>query len=439
MPDPRRSYLKTTLVAAFGGLAGVVLLGWLSGLVWLRAGNWNPVLWLLCAAAAAVLAVAVAGLGLVALGGLIAVRRTGLEVRGAPYASPERREWLPGPVAGRIRKVARRIGALLVVDGRGLRPGDVVEVRSLDEILPTLDEHGLLDGLPFMPEMAAFCGERFRVFRRVEKIHDYVTHTGLRRMRSAVLLDQLRCDGGAHGGCEARCHLIWKEAWLRPAEAGAAARSSGSAEPHGRQSGEPAIDDTPWMAWTSTRDPAGEVRYVCQMTEVARASAPLSWGDPRHYMRDLASGNVRPWPLMRGVAIAAFNGIQHRRGGITFPYYSNTGQKASPHAVLDLQPGELVRVRTKREIEETLNIRRRNRGLWFDGEMLRFCGGVYRVAARVERLVDEKSGTLLDLSNPCVVLEGVTASGEYLALCPQNEVIFWREIWLERIPVRDGE
>jgi len=174
------------------------------------------------------------------------------------------------------------------------------------------------------------------------------------------------------------------------------------------------------------------------MTEVARASTPLSWGDPRHYLRDLTSGNVKPRPWTCAVAIAAFNAVQWRRGGVTFPHYSNTGRTASPHVALDLQPGDTVRVRTKREIEETLNVRRRNRGLWFDGEMLRFCGGVHRVASRVDRLIDEGSGALLDISNPCIVLEGVTASGEYLGLCPQNEVILWREIWLERVSGGEG-
>ena len=33
-----------------------------------------------------------------------------------------------------------------------LKAGDVVEVRSREEILGTLDSHGRLDGLPFMPE-----------------------------------------------------------------------------------------------------------------------------------------------------------------------------------------------------------------------------------------------------------------------------------------------
>jgi len=44
--------------------------------------------------------------------------------------------------------------------------GDLVEVKAPDEILQTLDAHGAVDHLPFMPEMAQFCGQRFRVSRR---------------------------------------------------------------------------------------------------------------------------------------------------------------------------------------------------------------------------------------------------------------------------------
>ena len=44
-----------------------------------------------------------------------------------------------------------------------LRVGEVVEVRSRDEILATLDQRGEFEALPFMPEMLQFCGRRFRV------------------------------------------------------------------------------------------------------------------------------------------------------------------------------------------------------------------------------------------------------------------------------------
>src|SRR5438094_248118 len=40
-----------------------------------------------------------------------------------------------------------------------LRAGEIVEIRSKEEILATLDEKGRLDGLPFMPEMLKYCGQ----------------------------------------------------------------------------------------------------------------------------------------------------------------------------------------------------------------------------------------------------------------------------------------
>ena len=44
-------------------------------------------------------------------------------------------------------------------------------------------------------------------------------HTGSRRMDSTVYLEDLRCDGSAHGGCQAGCKLYWKDAWLRRVDA----------------------------------------------------------------------------------------------------------------------------------------------------------------------------------------------------------------------------
>src|SRR5262245_5692728 len=94
-----------------------------------------------------------------------------------------------------------------------LRRGECVEVRSEAEILATLDASGALDGLPFMPEMRAYCGGRFRVSARADRT--VVQQLGVRRMQDTVHLEELRCDGAAHGGCSRGCLIFWKEAWLR--------------------------------------------------------------------------------------------------------------------------------------------------------------------------------------------------------------------------------
>jgi len=98
-----------------------------------------------------------------------------------------------------------------------LKPGDLIEVRSASEIMATLDSEGKLEGLPFMPEMLAYCGRRVHVSKRA----DNTCALGQpRRIEGTVHLEQLRCDGSAHRGCEAGCLFLWKEAWLRPASNG---------------------------------------------------------------------------------------------------------------------------------------------------------------------------------------------------------------------------
>src|SRR6185295_4449906 len=97
--------------------------------------------------------------------------------------------------------------------------GEWVEVRSAAEILATLDENGTLDGMPFMPNMLRHCGRKYQVYKRADKTCDTVHWTGLRRMEGTVHLRMLRCDGSAHGGCQAGCFLFWNEAWLRRASA----------------------------------------------------------------------------------------------------------------------------------------------------------------------------------------------------------------------------
>ena len=166
---------------------------------------------LLCLAIAAVA-------GLVAIGGLIGLHRDSMELSGRPYFSRQPRECS----AGIFARFRRHLLTFLPGSPARLRlwPGEWVKVRSFAEISRTLDSEGRLDGLPFMPEMLRHCDRHYRVFRRIEKIHYYFGPVAphLRRLRDSVLLEGLRCDGSGHGGCQAGCQLIWKEAWLVPSD-----------------------------------------------------------------------------------------------------------------------------------------------------------------------------------------------------------------------------
>jgi hypothetical protein len=415
MLSHRNSYARTVAAAALACLLAVVV--GIALLVWSSAVP-QPLAILL-----SMLSLAVATLGgLVATGGLIGLRRDTMELRGNPYYSGKTRECS----AGRFARLRRQLLSLLPGSPARLRlwPGEWVKVRCFAEISATLDDEGRLDGLPFMPEMLHHCGQRHRVFRRVEKIHYYFGPVAphLRRLRDAVLLDELRCDGAGHGRCQAACQFIWKEAWLTPV-------STNDVD----VAADKAVTATILDKYTQVSSPDGEIRYACQMTELPAATTRLSWKDPRHYWRDLRSGNVRLIPFITAVALELFNGVQRKSGGAVAPYREPTDRTTSPKGMLDLKPGEIVRVKTKLEIEQTLNSASRNRGLWFDREMHRFCGGEFRVATVVRNIVDETTGKMLTMSTPSIILEGVSATGEYLGLCPQNELIYWREAWLERL------
>src|SRR5271163_1479807 len=107
----------------------------------------------------------------------------------------------------------------MTVAKTNLKAGDWVEVCSKEEILRTLDGNGQLDGMPFMPEMFAFCGKQFKVYKRAHKTCDTVFPVRGRRVDRAVHLET-RCDGSAHGGCQATCLIFWKEVWLKPISPG---------------------------------------------------------------------------------------------------------------------------------------------------------------------------------------------------------------------------
>jgi hypothetical protein len=309
-----------------------------------------------------------------------------------------------------------------------LRVGEEVAVKTLAEIEKTLDAQHSLDGLVFQPEMAAFCGRRFRVFRVVDKIYDYNRSRKLRRLVRSVSLADVRCDGAAHGACEARCGLLWKEDWLRRIPPVEAARTefgdtpasladvAGAAAPVG-----PA--HTQGLA-------SGPRTYRCQFTQLAEASIPLRAWDIRQDVRPLLAGNVTFAAYAIVLLTRLFECVQTLRGGIGFPAQKRGEQAKTPAVSHGLAHGQSVRVLTRDEISETLDSGWRNRGLWFDRELLRHCGQRYTVSSRVNRIIDVVTGCLLELKTNCVTLDGVTSSGEFLRLCPQHEYIFWREAWL---------
>ena len=259
-------------------------------------------------------------------------------------------------------------------------------------------------------------------------------------MRSAVHLEGLRCDGAAHDGCQAACLLFWKQAWLRPVQ-------GPESTPRQAESSRKGLPSTASQCSVEALTRAVRVRantaespeelYSCQATELVRATTPLKWWDPWQYAKDLISRNVGLWDFLRYGMLAAIKAALrlHWRLGRYLDIRGSAGD-TTPTTQLNLRPRERVQVRSKKEILGTLNVEAKNRGLSFDVEMMPYCGRIFRVLSRVEKIINDKNGRMIHLPNGCIILDGATCSGclsRRRMFCPRAIYPYWREIWLKRV------
>jgi len=336
--------------------------------------------------------------------------------------------------------------------------GDWVEVRSKEEILRSLDSKGQLDGMPFMPEMLQFCGQTFPVYKSGHKSCDPDLFS--RRIEDSAHI-QARCDGSAHGGCQAGCLLTWKAAWLKPAEPNASSASSlvqlGAQACNGNH---PVVSGCAEAdVWANVKTPnstGDDPVYVCQTTQVPHAGKLLKWWDVRQYIEDFTSGNITLWQLFRGFVYSNYHNLSNIGIGIGAPmrwlydaasplwggpkWPRKKGTIAigapTPALTLNLKPGELVRVKSHEEILKTINVDSKNRGMHWDAELLPYCGGTYKVFDSVTRVIDEKSGKMVTMKTPAIILDTVICQAKYSPcrmFCPKSTWAYWREIWLERV------
>ncbi len=306
--------------------------------------------------------------------------------------------------------------------------GEIVEIRSADEILATLDSEGRLEGVPFMPEMLRFCGGRFEVFKYADLT---CTDGEPRWLNDTVHLNDVRCDGLAHHNCEAKCLIFWKEAWIRRIAPDEASARIGSG---GQQQSAASLPKNA-VAFLNAHVERDDGRMSCQATEIRSASCPVDSGLANYLgnvYRDFRAHRIG-WPDLWRLLLW----IHGRVIWSAYVWWAgapwNAGRYSrTPSRTLNLHPGDFVKVRSAWRILKSLDHRGRNRGLRFTPEMFRYCGKKYRVLARMERRINERDGQLVEFGNSCVLLENAVCHGQRM-FCTRTEYHYWREIWLDRV------
>jgi hypothetical protein len=121
-----------------------------------------------------------------------------------------------------IRRLPHADGSPVEANTLGLQPGELVEVRSREEITRTLDASGRHSGLTFNDEMAQHCGKQFRVRRRVTRIIDEGSGRMIQFKKNVcIALEGVVCTGDRTNRlwfCRRDLYPFWREAWLRRVE-----------------------------------------------------------------------------------------------------------------------------------------------------------------------------------------------------------------------------
>ncbi len=198
---------------------------------------------------------------------------------------------------------------------------------SFDTIEETLDQNGCLDGLPFMPEMLQHCGKTFRISLKVEKtcVDTPTMYMAELRNNDVYFLDDLRCSGEFHDGCQRGCRIFWKESWLEKVD-------EEISEDH------PIYDSY----FDKLKVKKSDEVYFCQSTELHNATIPLSTKEKIFKLfKDVKIGTYNFFEAFKLLILPLTRKFvkkikdQHPKGTLT----------KTPQEVLNLRPGELVEVR----------------------------------------------------------------------------------------------
>ena len=298
--------------------------------------------------------------------------------------------------------------------------GDRVRVRSAFGILRTLDNEAACEGVVFMPEMLDMLGQEARIHRRAERT--CVEGHGFRRMKNAVFLEDRRCDGSAHDGCQRDCLIFWHEAWLQPVD-----------EPDDVVGADIEAEALATLQALRVKDNG---QYHCQSTRLAQTTQQLS---QMHLPALLQAVAERDMTVLGFADVAARAAINKARAALGLPQMGTIvgepGKKS--RGDLGLKAGDWVRVKGGDAIRATLGPNGRNLGLSFEPEMARLIGQVRQVECVVERMIHEETGRMVTLQRT-VQLKDTYCRGVCAKLCPRANPLFWREAWLERVDAPDA-
>ena len=160
----------------------------------------------------------------------------------------------------------------------------------------------------------------------------------------------------------------------------------------------------------ASADNGGDDVYRCQITESIKASTPLAVRDWSQYTAEVRSGNVGIFRFLKVAAWMTVVRFAHRLGrdpGMPKPA-GESGRTARSSAFSRVSSSRFGHWRrsagrstTSSGIEGSASPKRCRRR-----------AGSGSVKNRVDRLIDERTGKMIELKNDCIVLQGFVCKGD---------------------------
>ena len=162
--------------------------------------------------------------------------------------------------------------------------------------------------------------------------------------------------------------------------------------------------------------------YECQIYTLGRMSEPLGRFERIWQLRYRLRHTIKR--RLRYIRNWLFRGKYERSVSSSSDAYTESEI---------LRAGDLVRVKSRGDIQATLDRWNRLKGCDMMEEMWPYCGTSQRVFKRVEKFLDERDYRIKRCSG-IVLLEGLMCEGTVdFGPCDRSCYYFWREEWLEKM------
>lgn len=292
--------------------------------------------------------------------------------------------------------------------------GEVVRIRTREEILLTLDANSSLDGCLFAGQMLDWCNTTQRVLKVVRCVFDECEYRMYETKYPFYILDGLICDGCVsefEHVCDHGCQLLWHEEWLEEGSENYVFETDESI-----QCGiDEKTENTPTESILAPRS--------CQLKAIDEIKNRNSWFENIMQYRITILWSVKINFIYTLNSLSRLFAANQNKYGENLP---SDG---------DIRPGDAVRVLGKNELKTILDAGNKYKGCQFVPEMFQFCDKEFVVLKTVKYFFDERQKRMCRC-NDIYLLSGVMCSGRRRAFsipCDRSCFYFWHKHWLRKI------